>query len=337
MTPRLSVVVPVHDVERQLPACLDALRGQTLREIEIVCVDDASTDSSAEILDKAARADSRVKVVRHPVNRGLSAARNSGIRAASAPWILCIDSDDLVSARICERTLAAAEATGADVVFFAHAVFLDGEPSPPEPASREPVCADRRALLRRPAFAWTKLARADLMRSRGIEFPEGLCFEDVPVHWRLALESARPVLLDEALVWYRQRAGSITYRTDWTRADGIKVYDLVREQLRRSGHWQAQRDIFLAAELANFANTHAYYALANPALVGRVREEARRRMTPDHWAAALAGAGLLGWQRDYVLAHCRPDSTAWSWSLLLPSTRQWLRDPLRRIRRLLHR
>lgn len=336
MMPQISVIVPVYNVERYLGACLDAIRAQTFADIEILCVDDASADGSAAILSAAALGDPRIKVIRHPVNRGLSAARNTGIAAATAPWILFIDSDDLVSSRICERTIDAARATGADVVFFAHAAFVDGDPSPPEPPAAKPVLADRGELLRRPAFAWTKLVRSELLRSGHIIFPEGLCFEDIPVHWRLALESARPAFLDEALVWYRQRDGSITYRKDWTRADGLRVYDLVAEQLRRSGHWAERREIFLEAEMANFASTHAYYALANPGFSARVRAEARRRMTAEHWALALAGGQLAGWQRDYILARCRPAGTRFTMSLVAPVVRQAFRDPLRRVRHLLH-
>lgn len=337
MTPRISVIVPVFNVERYLGACLASLRAQTMTDIEIICVDDASTDDSPKILAEAANHDARIKVIRHPVNRGLSAARNTGLVAAAASWVLCVDSDDLVSARICERTFDAAQSTGADVVFFSHSVFADGTQPPPEPAVAQPAIVGRAALLSRPAFAWTKLARADLLRTKDIRFPEGLCFEDVPVHWRLVLESARPVLLDEALVWYRQRGGSITYRKDWTRADGIKIYDLVREQLRQSGHWAGQREAFLVAEMANFANTHAYYALANPGLVGRVRAEARRRMTVEHWALAIGGDRLLSWQRDYVLSRCRPHGTAFALSLIIPLIRQAVRDPLRRLRNFFRR
>lgn len=335
--PKVSVIVPVYNVQRYLGACLDSLRSQTEGDIELVCVDDASTDGSHEILEAVARQDLRIKVVRHPSNRGLSAARNTGMSAATAPWLLFVDSDDLVSKRLCERVLAAAKETDADAVFFTHAAFDDGSAPPPEPPERKAQAADRLALLRRPAFAWTKLVRAELLRAKGITFPEGLCFEDVPVHWRLALESERPVFLDEPLVWYRQRAGSITYRTDWTRADGLKIYDLVREQLRASGHWEQCRSGFLQAELANFANTHAYYALANRTLVARVREEARHRMTPEHWEVAQAGAGLLAWQRDYVLARCRPQGVPFDPSLILPTLRQALRDPLRRLRHLHYR
>jgi glycosyltransferase involved in cell wall biosynthesis len=331
MTPRISIIVPVFNVERYLPACLDSLLGQTLRDIEIICVEDCSKDGSPEVLARCAALDSRIKVVRHEVNRGLSAARNTGMRAALAPWVLFVDSDDLVSSRICERTLKVAIATDADVVFFAHAAFVDGTTPPPEPPECEPTFPARRELLGRQAFAWTKLMKTELLKGRGIEFPEGLCFEDVPVHWRLALESPKPVFLDEALVWYRQRAGSITYRKDWTRADGIKIYDLIGDWLQRNGFWIEYGDLFLVAEMVNLANTHAYYALANPALLHRVSEEARQRMTPRHWHLALLGEGLLGWQRDYILVRCRPSGVATPALVLLATIRHHARHVLRRL------
>ena len=87
----------------------------------------------------------------------------------------------------------------------------------------------------------------------------------------------------------------------------------------------------MSAEMANFANTHAYYALANPALVDRVRQEARRRMTADRWGLALRGDGLLGWQRDYILARCRPEGAVMGPSVIVSSALFVLRDRLRRL------
>jgi glycosyltransferase involved in cell wall biosynthesis len=314
------------------------LRTQTLADIEILCVDDASTDESATLLADVARHDLRIKVLRHPVNRGLSAARNTGIKSAAAPWVLFVDSDDIVSRRICERTLAAAAKNQADVVFFTHAAFQDGQPLPPEPLAVEAQLADRRALLRRPAFAWTKLIRTELLRTKDIQFPVGLCFEDVPVHWRLALESARPVFLDEALVWYRQRAGSITYRTDWSRADGIIIHDQLGEWLQRSGEWTEYGDFFLLEQMRNFATTYAFFSILNPRHVPRLTHEAKQRITPRQWQLALSSPELFGWMRDYILTRCRPIHIAWSWYLVRPffqhSARHFLRLVFHAVRRL---
>ncbi len=329
MIPRISIVVPVYNVERYLNACLESLLRQTLQEIEIICVDDASTDSSRTILDILAGQDARLTVLAHASNQGLSAARNTGLRAVRSPWLLFVDSDDLASSRLCERTLAAAESHEADAVFFGHSVFRDGHAAPRELAATTPILADRCALLRRAAFAWTKLVRTDLMRTNSIEFPERLCFEDTPVHWRLVIESQRPVFLDEPLVWYRQRKSSITYRTDWSRADGIRVNDLIRDYLQNTGRWAQWKDYFLVQELANLARTHAYYAIANPALTFRVCEEARARMTAEHWNVILSGKGLLRWERDYLIACGRSSKACTNPTLFLPLLRHRLRDSLR--------
>jgi glycosyltransferase involved in cell wall biosynthesis len=331
MTPLVSIVVPVFNVERYLGACLDSLRKQTLSEIEIICVDDASTDASSSVIRAAADQDSRIIVIKHTSNRGLSAARNTGLRAARAPWVLFIDSDDLVSCHLCDRVLAAAERLGSDAVFFGYAVFGDGQPTPPEPAANNAVLADRAALLRGQAFAWTKLVRTDLMRNNGIEFPEGLCFEDIPVHWRLVIESRRPVFLDEPLVWYRQRTGSITYRSDWAFADGIKTCDLVNQYLHSSGIWEHWKEIFLVKQLEIFASTHSHYALANPSLTQRVSEAVRARMTAEHWSVLLRGAGLSRSQRDYLIACGHSSRVRTGPKLLLPILRHRVRDPLRRL------
>jgi len=338
MKPEVSIIMPVYNVEPYLGTCLDALRRQTYANIEILCIDDASTDGSPEILAEAARHDARIKIIRHSANRGLSAARNTGINTAAAPWILFVDSDDLVSERICERTLAATQSTGADVVFFAHTAVQDGEPLPPEPPAAEAQPADRRALLRRPAFAWTKLIRTELLRTKDIKFPDGLCFEDVPVHWRLALESSRPVFLDEALVWYRQRAGSITYRTDWSRADGIIIHDQLGVWLERSGEWPEYGDFFLLEQLRNFATTYAFFSIFNPRHLPRLTHEAKQRITPRQWQLALSSPEFFGWMRDYVLTRCRPIHIAWSWRLVRPffqhSARHFLRLAFHAVRRL---
>ncbi len=332
MTPGVSIVVPVFNVAPYLCGCLGSLCRQTLRDIEIICVDDASSDGSSGLLQSAAAMDSRVVILKHADNRGLAAARNTGLRAVRGPWVLFVDSDDVASSYLCEHALNAAAGHGADAVFFNFLAFRDGDPEPRDLAATVPVAADRTALLQRPAFAWAKLVRTDLMRTRGMEFPEGLFFEDIPVHWRLAIESTRPLFLDEPLVSYRQRGGSITSRTDWRFADGILIYDLVRDYLVSTSRWEEWKDVFLAQQLANFAHAHAYFALANPTLTQRVCDEARARMDPECWRFVLSGTGLSRWKRDYLLSRCRPIGVRASPALVLSTLRHRLREFLRRAR-----
>ena len=91
--PMFSVVIPVYNVEKYLPKCVESVLGQSFSDFEIILVDDGSKDKSGEMCDSYARQDARVKVV-HQKNQGLGCARNSGLRVASGDWILFLDSDD---------------------------------------------------------------------------------------------------------------------------------------------------------------------------------------------------------------------------------------------------
>lgn len=115
--PLISVIVPIYNVEKYVRKCLDSLVAQTLREIEVICIDDGSTDRSGEIADEIARDDARFRVI-HTENRGLSAARNRGIDEARSQWLMFVDSDDWVSPEFCRVPYEAAIEYGADLVIF---------------------------------------------------------------------------------------------------------------------------------------------------------------------------------------------------------------------------
>lgn len=109
--PLISVVVPVYNVEKYLPKCLDSLLAQTWQELEIIVVDDGSPDNSWDIMQEYARRDSRVRLIRQK-NGGLSAARNAGVEAARGEWIGFLDSDDYVAPEMYERLYCAAVEPG---------------------------------------------------------------------------------------------------------------------------------------------------------------------------------------------------------------------------------
>ena len=95
MKPKVSIIVPVYNVEKYLDRCMESLLNQTLKDIEIILVDDGSPDNCPQICDEYAKKDSRVKVV-HKVNAGLGYARNSGLDVASGEYVAFVDSDDYV-------------------------------------------------------------------------------------------------------------------------------------------------------------------------------------------------------------------------------------------------
>ena len=110
MQPSVSVIVPVYNIEQYIGKCLDSIIGQTLKEIEIIVVDDGSTDDSSRIIDRYARTDSRIVAI-HKTNGGVVSARNCGIAQATGLYILFVDGDDHLAPDACERLLRKAQAT----------------------------------------------------------------------------------------------------------------------------------------------------------------------------------------------------------------------------------
>lgn len=115
----ISIIVPVYNVEKYLPQCLDSLINQTYQNIEIICVNDGSLDNSKNILEEYASGDRRIKIINQN-NQGLSAARNTGMRVASGKYLMFVDSDDWIDLCTCEKAIFLAEKNNADLVFWSY-------------------------------------------------------------------------------------------------------------------------------------------------------------------------------------------------------------------------
>ena len=115
--PKVSVIVPVYNVERYLPLCLDSIRAQTFEDFEVVCVNDGSPDQSRDILSIYEKLDSRFVVI-DKENGGLSSARNAGLRVAAGEIVLFVDSDDELVPNALERVVDTFESAHPDVEFL---------------------------------------------------------------------------------------------------------------------------------------------------------------------------------------------------------------------------
>ena len=110
----ISLIIPVYNVEKYLARCLDSVINQTFKDLEIICIDDGSTDNSSDILQNYALKDERIVVIRQ-ANAGLSAVRNVGISRAKGEYICFIDSDDWIDFDFCEKLYNSAEKHSADI------------------------------------------------------------------------------------------------------------------------------------------------------------------------------------------------------------------------------
>lgn len=219
--PRLSVVVPIYNVEDYLEECLHSVAGQTLaREhaIEVVLVDDGSTDDSARIARAFADRDPRFRYVHQP-NAGLSAARNTGVRHSSpdATYLTFVDSDDIVPHDAYARMVASLDASGSD--FATGNVWRLDERGRRQAWQYKWLTAgkQRTHITRDPSLlsdrvAWNKVFRKDFWLRHDFAFPEGKLYEDTPVMIPAHFLASSVDVLREHVYYWRVREGSITRR-----------------------------------------------------------------------------------------------------------------------------
>lgn len=221
MTPWLSVLVPVYNVEKYLAECLASVLAQADEHIEIIVLDDQSTDGSFTLLQELQNS-SRVgfKILQHEVNKGLSGARNTLLRAATGTYIWFLDSDDCLVDGSVVALKDIVERNTPDLVLCDYSVW--------RPESRDLLRQDVHAsgfsgisntlqasksdlffglYAKGKLHSWSKIAKRDLWLT--IVFPEGKYFEDMATTPRLAMGVNSYIYVAEAWVKYRQREGSI--------------------------------------------------------------------------------------------------------------------------------
>ncbi len=183
---KVSVIVPIYNVSAFLPACLDSLVNQTLDGLEVVMVDDGSTDDSGVIADRYARRHEGFTVV-HRENGGLGSARNCGVKNAHGKYITFLDSDDIVPQDIYERMYCRAEAEGSDMAICAVERFnssrewMSGIHDRAFRNIQSPTHITKNPDLLYDTISCNKLIRRDFWDKHGFAFPTGILYEDIPV------------------------------------------------------------------------------------------------------------------------------------------------------------
>ena len=244
--PKISVIIPVYNVEKYLRQCLNSVVNQTMRDIQIICVNDGSMDNSRTILHEYGNRDARIKIIDKP-NGGLSAARNAAYPYIQGKYTLFVDSDDWIEPDLCEKTYKESEATNAQItIFFDHRKsrqkfrlsFSDDKTTIQEKSS----------LLDFPVI-WNKLWRTDFLLGNNLYFPEGLVFEDNLVNWKAVVLAERFSVVPEQFYHHRRTPGSITRKAGEHWLDLIPIYNKIGEYLVESGHYADYRDKFIPMKL----------------------------------------------------------------------------------------
>lgn len=237
---RISVIVPVYNVEEYLPRCLDSILAQTYENLEIILVDDGAKDRSGAICDEYAAKDPRIKVI-HKENGGLSSARNAGLDMAEGTYIAFVDSDDWIEPEMYGHMLSLMDKYGAKLVCAGRYDVSEktGEKTVGLcPKKEEAVTAEE---LGGRIFLWDgcdssacdKLYHHSLLD--GFRYPEGKVCEDVPVTYKIVLKAGQAVLCDRPFYNYYHRSGSIsteksiTDKTFHFSRHTAEIYPYIRE------------------------------------------------------------------------------------------------------------
>lgn len=212
---KISVIIPVYNVEKYFRKCLDSVINQTYKNLEIIVVDDESPDNCGKIADEYASLESRIKVI-HKKNGGVSSARNVALDIATGDYIAFLDSDDIADVREYERLYEILKKFDADAAFCELTRYYDGEETQKEEyeIKDEKISVDEALKLiltnnNIGNYINIKLFKKELFD--GIRFPEGKCYEDAATLYKVIGRAKSVAYTNEKLYYYLiGREGAIT-------------------------------------------------------------------------------------------------------------------------------
>jgi len=258
--PKVSIIVPVYNTAQYFRPCLDSAIGQTLQDIEIIVIDDASTDGSLQIIREYAQIDTRIKVIAFTANQGNGYGRNEGLRQAKGEYILFLDSDDWLEPDTAEAAFEKAKNNSHDVVLYGHMAHYIGTKTArkkkflPLLDDGDPEFFRHLLQLRKDlcCMPWQYLVARSLLRDKAILFSEGIYFEDFFFTIKTAYHTQNIGVLKRPLYHYRQRTGSITASASKKKiADMFTALSLIKTFLQSEGVYRRYQREYLICFLAH--------------------------------------------------------------------------------------
>ena len=228
--PLISVVVPIYNTSKYLPRCLNSIINQTYKNLEIICINDGSTDNSLSILQNYAQKDSRIKITTQK-NAGLSAARNTGITKSTGKYITFVDSDDEISHNMLEKLLVSLQKNDADIsVCSFKEIYPDGKITHFNKVSSTQTYTTEqslKAMLQEQGFMLSATMKLFLTTYfKNIQFPIGKLHEDIGTTYKLIMRAHRVTFVPEELYFYHHHGESITSKKfDERKLDIIALTD----------------------------------------------------------------------------------------------------------------
>ena len=221
--PKISVIVPVYNVEKYIDKCLKSLTQQTLQDIEIIIVNDGTLDKSVEIIEKYVKENpSKIKYYEKE-NGGLSSARNYGLEYATGDYIAFLDSDDYVETNMYEEMYSLAKKENADMV---ECDFIWEWEYGKKIFDKRREYKSKEEMMKKPrVVAWNKIYKREIINKYKIRFPEGLIYEDMEFFYKLLPHLNKISYINKYFVYYTQREDSITNKQTQKVEDIFKILD----------------------------------------------------------------------------------------------------------------
>lgn len=237
---KVSVVIPVYNVEKYLERCLDSLLSQTLEDIEIICINDGSTDKSLDILHKYAEKDERITVINQK-NKGMSYSRNKGLEVATGEYVGFVDSDDYIDKDYYEKLYSVATSYDADIACAniirenerKKKILLNYDNDRVYENAKEKLEV---SCIPEYCFVWNKIYHRENLIQSGCKFVDGLFYEDVLYTPQVILSLGRLVTVKDVFYHYWKRANSvIKTENDKIRADKLFVINELNKVCEKYG------------------------------------------------------------------------------------------------------
>lgn len=297
---KISVILPVYNVEKYLRQCLDTIIGQTLREIEILCVDDGSTDNSARILKEYAQKDQRIKIYTQK-NAGAGAARNLGLRHASGKYLSFLDSDDFFEPDMLEEAYEQAERYEAEMVVFRSNQYLTEkdeyketpwtlrkqELPPYAPFGHRQMTDNIFKVF--VGWAWDKLFLKAFIDEKKITFQEQRTSNDLFFVFSVVATARKIAIVDKVLAHQRRDAKDSLSKTREKSWNCFYVaLTALRERMKQEGLYnEVEKD---------FINYALHFSLWNLNTLAEPTQTTLRGKLLEEWFTDL---GITGKGRDY--------------------------------------
>lgn len=238
--PKVSVIVPVYNVEKYIEKCLNSLVSQTLKDIELIIVNDGSTDNSKDIIKKFEQKYNNILYLEKP-NGGLSDARNYGMNYAKGDYIAFLDSDDYVDETIYEKMYNKAINENADYVecdfYWSYLNNGNKVKNKLDRGIRYTNKDDMFVYAR--VVAWNKLIKKSIIKEK---FPVGLKYEDIEFFYKLLPNIKKFAFVEEPLIYYIQRNDSLVNKQDYNTRQIFNVFDNVIEYYKKNNLYQNYKD-----------------------------------------------------------------------------------------------